>query len=640
MLQVFFQNLLNNINKGKILLPLILFYSFNSFAQNSPGLFQRFTELLSEQKKLYNKLEAQAQKNSFSVNDINSFSEISLNLDYINLVLFNTPLRYHYFLQKDKCAIYDLLVTDLAEMPDYFKEQIFFTYKNKKGAQLEASMPKAKYFKEIVGQICPGVIKIGQNFETASLRNTLSQLKINYPEKKPQCEEYFKEFRKAVTSPYLCHIIENIENLKKWTFEYSDYENKNNIALRRNLKQRIDRAKIYQSTLSQEAFNKLSKTCTYLDDSDRGCSELFLENYWAFLYKEKPTSAILKTYCGDKVNQQCINTLSTSTYACMEKIHQTSSLGPAANCSQIQQSIKNSRLKSEYIDCPGRSGDETLTTFSRILRHFDFYNTEAVSDCSMNSTHPTADFLKEYTELDTWGLNICYDDKIQKKEVCYPVLFGDVKDREYSLSTVIGKVANKLRGYPYQESPCELIFKDDYKPALLRFKNGCFIIKNDQQCSATNCDIKVIISEREFNNFKIKREITQNLYPYNYIKENLALIKLLERHKKLKLREIQNISSFKAVYESHPEAIFVGVGCAEDLMPLNFQRTKLNQCRPVPFIVDYLIESGGSFSMQVRTSLDHIHAPRVVPWNYVFNSLKEYQAFHPINLWSFNAIYK
>ena len=294
----------------------------------------------------------------------------------------------------------------------------------------------------------------------------------------------------------------------------------------------------------------------------------------------------------------------------------------------------------DYLDCPGKVGNETLVTFSRILKHFGFYQAEGINDCSMNGVDPAAAFLQEFTELENWDFQVCYDDKINRKEVCQPVVIGDVKDRDYSLSKVIGKIAGKLRGYNYQETPCELIDETEYKPTLLKYKNGCFIIKEPRYCTATNCNFKVIISEREFDLYTVKNNLNLNLFPFNYIKEKEALIKLLETNKKLKVDTVQNVTRFKAIFEAHPNAIFVGEGCIEDLYPIQYKREKVNQCRPVSFIVDYLYEAQGTFSMQIRTALDHVHAPRIIPWYHVFSSLKEYQQAHPINLWSFRAIYQ
>lgn len=638
MWQVFFQNLSNKLTRGRLFLPLILLISPNLFAQEV-GLFERFNDLIQSQDKAFARLEAAAEENSFSQGDLKSFDDISLNTTYLNFIMLNTPLRYQYFLTRDKCSVYDLLITDLVELPEKYRKFIFFDYVSKKGPIKTSSLPRARFFKELVSKICPGVLKISRNFDTANLSTTLKNISQNFPENKPACRQYFKKFRNDVTSPYLCHLVENIEDLPRIEALERSISNKNKIAFRKELQTKIRRAQLYKKALNPEAYKKIQKTCQYLDNIKLGCNEFFLENYWTYLYKEKRDSPIMKTFCGEKVNGKCLANLSKESYYCSEMIHKQNALTPAPSCRELQKTIKNSRLQMEYSDCPGKVGHESLVTFSRILKHFNFYNSDKVSDCSMNGIDPAAAFLKEYTELDNWDLEICYDDKINRKEVCQPVMFGDVEGRDYSLSKVIGKIANKLRGYNDKEMPCEIVDESDYKPALLKFKNGCFIIKEKKYCRATDCNIKVIISERTFDKFKIKNRLGLNLFPYNYVKEKESLIKLLESNKKIKVDSIPNVTRFKSVFQAHPNAIFVGEGCIEDLYPIKFKRKRPNQCRPTSFIIDYIYEAEGTFAMQIRTALDHIHAPRILPWYYVFSSLKEYQLAHPINLWSFHALY-
>ena len=114
---------------------------------------------------------------------------------------------------------------------------------------------------------------------------------------------------------------------------------------------------------------------------------------------------------------------------------------------------------------------------------------------------------------------------------------------------------------------------------------------------------------------------------------------MIERYKKKKAKEIINVSSFKNLFNKHNDSIFLGVGCAEDLLPTHFKSKHINQCIYLPFIVDGYIEDAGRYSLVVRTSYDQIHAPRIIPWTYLFSSIKNYQSHHPLNEWSFYGIY-
>ena len=640
MLQVFFQNLLSKM--GFIfILPLLLGSGSMSAQDELPGIFERFNTILQSQEKIFQSLKSRAQVDNFSRDIINDFkTDIILNPQFINLILLNTPVSYHHLIKKDECTLYDLLLTDLVQLPPKYKEQIYFDYRTKKGEIKTGSLPLSKFFKEIVSQQCPGVLKISKNFDLNNVSNTLKSLKIRFPNKANECPDYFDRFLKNAASPYLCHIVKNIKGIEGWSREAKNPKAAKDIKRRQQLKRLIERAQAYKRIMSPSVFEKLEVTCERLNNIQRGCYELFSENYWASIYKQDQTSPILKTFCSQKKPKQCIRELAESSLICSEQLKYFPSLSPAPLCPNIEAGLKDTNLKIDYLDCPAKVGNESLTIFSRILRHFGLFNQASTSGCEINAINPTAKFLEEVSELDNWGLKICYDDKIKRKEVCYPFMFGNAEGSDFSLSTVVGKVAARLKGYNYQDSPCEIIEKSEYRPALLKYKNGCFIIKKDDSCNGTKCDFEVIISETSFLDFSIKNDLLVNLLPYDYIHEASSLLRLLQKNQKLVVKKVQSVISMQTTRSNHKDAIFLGVGCAEDLLPTFFKRERLNQCRSLPFLVDHIYEHQGEYAMLTRTALDHVHAPRKIPWSYIFNSIKEFQLIHPTNLWSLYAIHK
>ena len=124
-----------------------------------------------------------------------------------------------------------------------------------------------------------------------------------------------------------------------------------------------------------------------------------------------------------------------------------------------------------------------------------------------------------------------------------------------------------------------------------------------------------------------------------FINENKSFLKLYTTKKKLNLKSIKNISSYLLLQKQYPKAIFLGVGCAEDLLPSFFKRYAFNICTPLPFISDGYLKSEGSYALVTRTGVDQINAPRIIPWPYIFNAVKTYQQLHPIKLWGLYAIY-
>ena len=64
----------------------------------------------------------------------------------------------------------------------------------------------------------------------------------------------------------------------------------------------------------------------------------------------------------------------------------------------------------------------------------------------------------------------------------------------------------------------------------------------------------------------------------------------------------------------------------------------MNQCRPIPFIIDGIIEKKFNYFLSVRTAIDDLHSPRLVNWSFIYNALKSYEGVHSINSWTLYGI--
>ena len=81
-----------------------------------------------------------------------------------------------------------------------------------------------------------------------------------------------------------------------------------------------------------------------------------------------------------------------------------------------------------------------------------------------------------------------------------------------------------------------------------------------------------------------------------------------------------------------------GLACGEDLLPHRYKRDSLNQCALLPFIVDGTIQRGPDQYVTIRTTLDEVNSPRIIPWNYLYNGLKMYQHINPRKDWALYGI--
>ncbi len=105
-------------------------------------------------------------------------------------------------------------------------------------------------------------------------------------------------------------------------------------------------------------------------------------------------------------------------------------------------------------------------------------------------------------------------------------------------------------------------------------------------------------------------------------------------------RSIKNLTDLKFYLDKMPNGIIHGVGCIEDLIPEEFYRTTINQCHPMPFIIDGHTLKNNETWIVLRSSIDDLHSPRLILWHNIFNAVSAHQEMHPLNSWTLYGIKK
>ncbi|MCY4524574.1 MAG: hypothetical protein OXB84_07540, partial [Halobacteriovoraceae bacterium] len=106
---------------------------------------------------------------------------------------------------------------------------------------------------------------------------------------------------------------------------------------------------------------------------------------------------------------------------------------------------------------------------------------------------------------------------------------------------------------------------------------------------------------------------------------------LLAKSHKLRNRSIKNLTELRFFLKRGHVAH--GIGCMEDIYPLRFKKRTLNDCKPLPFIIDGMVTQKKNSFLVVRTALDDIHHPRLINWQFIYSSLMAYQKLHPLKSW-------
>jgi len=624
---------------------LLLIYSIQSHAQS--GFYNNFQNLIKINKTNYLKKLENLTRNLSELNDLTDPSLAELDPDFVNTLIFYTPSRYSALVSKDKCSLYDVILAELAQSHNSEIRFFLVRYKNDEGEVKSVAVNKNIFMQKVAYKQCPSIQKFYQYFTLANVQKTLKAIILKTPTSDNECREIHQEFINDYKTPYLCRISDKIQALPALDLRIKN-TSKSNYKLLQNLKREQRITNRYLEILNEDAVDYLDSLCTNIEKPKVFCESFFRSSFWERAASgEKSKYYILKS-CQDIYKRRdlsprdlkkCASKLVRDKSLCHYLGNQESVLLPKSNCEALSERLNRSHLYSDYFDCPGRVGNDGIVNATRIINNFEKDVNINDENCSATSTFTFARFINELTDGRFWNVGACYQDKIYDKEECFPMVYGDIKGDDYSMTRVMEKILRKIKGLGPNQS-CEIVSTAQYNPNLLKFKSGCYIVMERKNCYGTECEFKLLLDEREVSGIKIKSGATFDYFPKDFKGENYAISNLLKNKFKVNVKSIINIAFLRDVFKKHPKVLIHGVACAEDLLPNFYKKEVMNQCRPLPFIIDGYKEDKGLISVIMRTAHDSLHAPRLVPWSYLFSSLKDYQRRHPLNLWGLNAIYQ
>ncbi|MEX0798703.1 MAG: hypothetical protein WD025_04635 [Bacteriovoracaceae bacterium] len=632
-------------------LSLSLLLIQNIFIQGSAlaqsGFYSNFEKLIEIHKSNYTKkLESLTGKTS-SLNDLQDPAQAELDPDFLNTVVFHTPSRYASLAAKDRCSLYDLILSNLAQGPKGELTQFIIRYKNNKGEIKTSLADRKTFFEKIAFKQCPQVEKFQAYFNLKNLSNTLKTINLETPSSPEACLEVHQDFFMDYKTPYLCFLSEQIRKIPSLERQVRAVS-KSQYRKLQDLKRDLKVAKAFKARLNPHAQDYLNSLCLNLEKPKVFCDNFFKKDFWKRVATKEKSSFYMQSMCKESLNKnnlsendyvKCARQFSQEPRVCSHLGVEEGVLTPKPDCQSLSASLNRSNLRADYSDCPGKVGNAGIVNLTRIINHFSPAVPKASPGlCHVSSTGVFAQFNQETTDGRFWNVELCYEDKLNNKEVCLPTIYGDVEGGELSLTKVVEKILRRTKGFGADQS-CKLTTKEDYRPNLLEFKSGCFIVVDANKCFGTSCDYNIIWNERKISHILQKSGTKFDYFPKDFANEAFSQIKLIEQKFKLNSKSVSNVTFLKRAFEKHPEGLVHGVACSEDLLPEFFNKRFFNQCSPLPFIVDGYKTKQGLYSVVLRTAYDSLHAPRVVPWSHLFSALKDYQRLHPLNTWGLHVIY-
>lgn len=635
-------NLSSKIRKGVLALPLLL-VSTHIFSQS---LFESLENSHKSDIENYPKFLQKHLNKPFEVNKIEDLSSIKFHRFFLDNLIFNNRNEVLNLATRDECSLIDLLGTNLLYSSSGKLNYVVVKWQKNAEESEVHTLTKAAYLTSIGYKKCPNSEKLKAFFDMRNVQRTLKSENISFPKSLSECKSIHQNFVNNVKAPYLCEIANKVESLPRKKVQLKNMS-KSSTRNYQNLNREIVEAKRLKEIINPTALDFLSNLCSRSYSSSKYCEEIFKKTYWSNsiegLVSSSPLDNLCRSYLKKPTTSKedlklCNNAFAANKSLCSTLGNSAEAMTPLPDCNELSRALSFSRLYKNYKDCPKKVGHLPLVTASRILGHFN-KSLKSDSSCELSSIAPFAEFNQKFLESEFWQMSLCYEDKILRKTTCMPTTLFDLPDSEISLAHTMGKTLARLRGFNNKDQSCKVINKEIYNPSLLEFKSGCYIVKEIEECFGVNCKFNVYLNDQLFDKYKISYDLQFDLVPYRFTEANKSFLSLIEKHYKKTSKKVLNISSLKRVFENRKDAIVLGIGCLNDLLPSKLSSIGFNECSPMPFIVDGFIEDSSSYSLITRTSLDYIHAPRIVPWTRIFSSIKNYQRFHPLKEWSFYAIY-
>jgi hypothetical protein len=595
-----------------------------------PGIIQTFEKLIQIDMEKVQKKVVSLTNSGRTFQTSNDVRNLDLDPDFLNSIILHSDAGYLRMASTDKCRFYEGILTDLLKSSEGKIRNLIVTYVEK-DARLSSVISKKEFLTKVVNQECQETQKNIAAFQVKTIQQTLQGIKFDIPAGMDQCRNIHLDWVNNPKTPFLCQIHEYIKEANAGLGDEKD------------LPQRKAVAKVLDEKITAVQQDYIENICNYLDNEELFCEEFLNVSFWTKIAGGYEDKLIAEDICKQVLNSgnlsdpqvmTCMARLKKESDLCLYPAASNPGLRPQPNCDQLSLALNHSSYKPNFKDCPGNSDQLIVTNLARIISHFAPENiTKVTSPCTGNSSAIVYNFNDLYDNEENWKIEACYQDSINGREVCQKTYFAQNPGDRYAYTTVAAEVLKKLRGADAQTT-CQMIEASSYNPLLLQFKSGCYIIYEKDACFISQCKHKIIFNDRPFDLITIKGNATLPYFPMNVQNERFSQHYILTHDFKRKGKSLTNLSDLTAFFRKSRNAIVHGVGCAEELLPTFFKSYTINQCTPLPFILNGVIKDKEKVVFVTRTAADNLQSPRLINWSMIYSAVKSYQHIHPVKIWT------
>ncbi len=590
-------------------------------------MIESLERLLDVHRKQYDQNKSKIQSNLKVVNDLSELKEIKIDPQFMRSIIFHSDDRYLRLISNDECKFLSSLENNLLKTSEGDVNSIFINFKNKENLTESAAMAREDFFDQIYKKKCLNNREFSTLFNEVNFAKTVEGIKFSVPKNKNDCESIHKEWLENSFTPYICRLQQTLKKSKS-----------------------TKQIEFYKSKIPAFQRTYMDNLCNNLITPDRFCENYLKSDVWSKIITGEVPTYKLSYKCQNILGKisatpadlkNCAAKFNSEPTICETKgIKKFPADFPLQNCNTLSEALNKSKLITNYQDCPGNVDNEAITNIHRLVNHFApktiVTNKET---CAGEASYTFARLNFDIKHEEGWPLKICYMNHISEKEMCVPYIPGSREEELMSEDQVVAKILYQQKGAP-AKTKCRIVDSKTYNPLRSEFKFGCFIVYDAETCTTLSCNKKVIWEEKPLTDIKFIGKPIFDYFPTAFINERYSFLNMINEVKGTQGRTIKNLTDMKFYLDKIPNGIIHGVGCVEDLIPEEFQRTVMNQCHPMPFIVDGYVLKNAETWIVLRSAIDDLHSPRLVLWQNIFNSVSAHRELHPLGTWTLYGIKK
>jgi len=578
-------------------------------------------------------------------------SRYQLHPTLVRSLILQGEGKYLDYAANDSCRFFALIEQKL--LKSSLDSSEFLPFQDNGGNDI--LFKKKDFIKFIYKKRCPLQTKLSRRFSKDKFQETLKELKLETPESIKECKSIIDKWKASDELPFICAVPHKILRGDK-AAKYVNTNKKLSLSVSSKLNERIREGNFYKSKLSTFQRQYFANMCQGIGHLDSFCTSYTTKDYWALALSGKVSKVNMEILCKDYFKkpfefkltqthlQKCSQVFRKKPETCMmlgSSIRP--SLFPRENCHQISDAFLSGRVHIKTRDCPGMISNAHITNAHRLSRYLiDEVKKQPLSkrkeSCHTQSYSDLYQIYSKAQQSDMWPIEVCYNDKIEGKEVCHSYLPGPVKNSPLSEERVITGILFKM-GKIDKSVQCLITNQSSYNPVLVQYKTGCHII-NERFCFHTQCKKRIIVDEKPIKEVTYKGQMLFDYFPKSWQEQRKSFKSLLSERFGQRQTSLKNFTQLSTFFTSTKKGIVHGLGCLEDLLPEYFERRVINQCTTHSFIIDGILTQNGLKKVILRSSYDDLRSPRQLSWNQVFNAVMNQQSSHPLRQWNLYGLKK